>query len=426
MLTRADDSLVSRVAVGSRIITAALVVLYILAWALSPLLVKTTPSDLDIFFWPSAETVVGGHPLLIYSAHIQDSYPNANGPLGLVLLVPVAALANALGWAGNLGLRAGLTDAVVALFVLLLARETVVLIRRERGIVEWRLAAACTILFAPALWIGVIDYGHIEQPLELGLVLLAVRCVVGNRPVAAGVALGAAMLARTTALLYLIPVLLLPVATRRVTPAAKLAVAALITVAAGLAPFLIADGPAVAHSLITYRGSLPIAGGSFWLLARQTSWAGFAQHGDVYVTIVVAVILTALTLRRRPSTATTARGLLGLLTVVACCFPLFAKTVYPYYLLEPYVFGAAWWLARPGNALNWRASVPLLLTADVFLAKSAATLPFEGWGLAEGVTSSVILAVVVALVSIDVSRKPTAPQVGYPRSAQRSRGGGDA
>jgi hypothetical protein len=395
---------------ASRIGTAGLVVLYIVAWALSPLVVKTTPSDLDIYFWPSAETAVGGHPLLIYSAHIHDIYPNANGPLGLVLLVPVAAIANSLGWADNLGLRAGLTDAVVALFVLLLAHEAIVMIRRERGVVAWRLAAACSILLAPALWIGVIDYGHIEQPLELWLVLLGVGYVVSNRPLAGGVALGAAMLARTTAVLYLIPFALLPLATRRAKPATRIVVAAMITVAAGLAPFLIADGPAVAHSLVTYRGDLPVAGGSFWVLVRQTSWEGLAQHGDVYLAVAPAVVLSAVTLRRRPSTATTATGLLGLLTVVACCFPLFAKTVYPYYLLEPYVFGAAWWLARPGNALNWRASVPLLLTADVFLAKSAATLPFNGWGLAEGVTSSAILAVVVALVILDLFRTRAAAQ----------------
>jgi hypothetical protein len=393
---------------ASRIVTAGLVVLYVLAWALSPLVVKATTSDLDIYFWPSAETVVGGHPLLIYSAHIRDIYPNANGPLGLVLLVPVAGIANSLGWADNLGLRAGLTDAVVALFAVLLAHETIVLMRRERGVVEWRLAAACSILLAPALWVGVIDYGHIEQPLELWLALLAVGYVVGNRPVAGGVALGAAMLARTTALLYLIPFALLPLATPRVKPATRMVMAAVVTVAAGLAPFLIADGPAVVHSLVTYRGGLPIAGGSFWLLARQTPWEGLAQHGDVYMAIAVAAALTAVTMRRRPSMATTAAGLLGLLTVVASCFPLFAKTVYPYYLLEPYVFGTAWWLARPGSALNWRASVPLLLTADVFLAKAGATLPFNGWGIAEGVSSTAILAVVAALVSVDLFRTPAA------------------
>ena len=393
---------------GSRAGTAGLVALYVAAWALSPLVVKSTPSDLDVFFWPSAETAVSGHPLLIYSTHINDLDPNANGPLGLVLLAPIAALANAVGWADNLALRAGLTDAVVSLFVLLVAYEAVVLIGRARGAVEWRLAAACSILLAPALWIGVIDYGHVEQPLELALVLLAVGYVVSNRPVAGGVALGAAMLARTTAAFYLIPFVLLPLATRRAKPATATVGAALVTVAAGLAPFLIADGPAVAHSLVTYRADLPIGGGSVWLLVRQTPWAGLAQYGDVYVTAIVALAVTAITLRRRPSAATSTMGLLGLLTVVSSCFPLFAKTVYPYYLVEPYVFGAVWWLARPGSALNWRASVPLLLTADVFLAKAGATLPFNGWGVAEGVTSSAILALVVALVSLDLFRTPTA------------------
>jgi len=96
--------------------------------------------------------------------------------------------------------------------------------------------------------------------------------------------------------------------------------------------------------------------------------------------------------------------------------------VYPYYLLEPYVFGAAWWLARPGNALNWRASAPLLLTADVFLAKSAATLPFDGWGLAEGVTSSVILAGVVALVVLDLYRTPADAEASVSSSRSSSNG----
>jgi uncharacterized membrane protein len=411
---------------ASRAGSAPLVALYVAAWALSPLVVKTTPSDLDIYFWPSAETVVGGHPLLIYSAHTWDVYPNANGPLSLLFLAPVAALANALGWADNLGLRAGLTDAVVSLFVVLLAHEAVVLIGRARAVVEWRLAAACSILLAPALWIGVIDYGHIEQPVELWLVLLAVGYVVRDRPLAGGVALGAAVLARSTAVLYLIPFLLVPLATRRATPTIKIGVAAAVTVGAGLAPFLIADGPAVVHSLATYRDALPIAGGSFWLLARQTSWAALAQHGDIYLTIGTAVALTALATRRRSSAATTAVGLLGLLTLVACCFPLLAKTVYPYYFLEPYVFSVAWWLARPGSAFNWRASAPLLLTADVFLAQGAATLPFNGWGIAEGVASSAIIAVVAALVSIDLFRNPTPAQASPPSSRHDSGGGAHA
>jgi hypothetical protein len=50
---------------GRRAGTATLVVLYAAAWVLTSLVLKTTPSDLDLYFWPSAETVAGGHPLHI-------------------------------------------------------------------------------------------------------------------------------------------------------------------------------------------------------------------------------------------------------------------------------------------------------------------------------------------------------------------------
>jgi hypothetical protein len=394
--------------VARRAVTVGLAALYVAAWILSSLALKTRPSDLDLYFWPSAESVVGGHPLLIYSAHVQDAYPNANGPLGLLPLLPIAAVANAVGWASNLGACAALTGAVVSIFVLLLAFQAVRLVARARGGVEWRLAAACTILLAPALWIGVIDYGHVEQPIELCLLFLAIGCMLGNRPVPAGIALGAAVLARTTAALCVIPFALLPLATRRVRPAAVAVVTGAVSIALGLAPFVFADEPSVTHSLLAYRGSLPIGGGSFWVVARQTSWAGVGQYGDVYLGLGVACALIAMTLWRRPAAGTTATGLLGLLTIACACFPLFAKTVFPYYLVEPYVFGAVWWLARPGSALNWRVVVPLLLTSDVVLTKAGSTMAIGGWEVAEGLTSSAIIAVVVALVTADLFQVPRA------------------
>jgi hypothetical protein len=64
-----------------------------------------------------------GHPLLVYSAHGLDRYPNANGPLGLVPLVPIVVVANALGLANNLQVRAGMVGAVVAVFALQLGTE---------------------------------------------------------------------------------------------------------------------------------------------------------------------------------------------------------------------------------------------------------------------------------------------------------------
>jgi hypothetical protein len=386
---------------AEQVIVAGLVLAYIAIWGASALVLRQT-SDLDAFFWPSAETAAHGHPLLIYSANTIGQGPNANGPLSLLPLIPIAAIANRLGWASDVGLRAGVTDAVFAVFALMLAASAVRIIGQARGTLEWRLAAPCVFLLAPALWISVGDYGHIEQPIELWLVVLAVGFTITHRPVLAGVALGLAALTRSTALLYIIPFALLPLANHRIRRSAILLSVTAIVAAAGFAPFFIADGVNAAHSLVTYRSDEPIAGGSFWVAAFGTSWAGLAQHVGTYVVLAVAAALSATTLWRRPGVATTTAGFFGLLTIVATCFPMLSDATYPYYLLEPYVFGAIWWLARPGSALTWRSAVPLLLTVDAFLAKQGATLPFTGPGLVEGVASSTLLAMVVGLVLADL------------------------
>jgi len=392
------------VGVTSRAVTAGLGAVYVAASVVAPLILKTTPSDLDLYFWPSAETVVSGHPLLIYAAHLHDVYPNANGPLGLVPLIPIAALANALGWAGTLAGRAALAGAVVSLAVLLLAYQTVRLIETARGGLRWPLLAACTVVLAPALWIAVLDYGHVEQPLELCFTLLAIRCFLSSSNALSGIALGAAVLTRTIAGFCALPFLLVPAATGRLRTSATIAVAAAITIAVVMAPFLLADAQAVAHSLLTYRGSLPIDGGSFWIIVRDASWAGVIRTGDVYIGAAVAIALVAVTLRRNPTVARTHAGLAGLLTVASCCFPLFAKTVFPYYLLEPYLFAVLWWLSRPGNALSWRAMVPLLLTIDVFIVKGAESVAPNAWGAVASVASSSVIGLAIGLVTLDLLR----------------------
>jgi hypothetical protein len=401
---RQNDPVRRRAAIGG------LAALYIAAWTLISFALKTKPSDLDLYFWPAAETVVRGHPLLIYSAHLRDAYPNANGPLGLVPLLPMAALANALGWAGNLGARAALAGAAASIVILVLTYQAVRLVAIERRGNGQSAIVACSILLAPALWFGVIDYGHVEQPVDLGFAVLAVACVLRGQSISTGIALGAAVLARTVAAFTVIPFALLPLATRRVGPAMVAFVASVATVTVVLAPFVLTDGPAVEHSLLGYRGSLPIGGGSFWVVARQTPFAGLGKYGDVYLAVAVACLLVAIILRRRPATVTSPAGLLGLLTVATACFPLFAKTVYPYYLVEPYVFSALWWLARPGSARNWRVLVPVLLTADVFLAKAGTTLPIGGSWVAEGLASSAIIAGTAALVSMDLFHSPKVAQ----------------
>jgi hypothetical protein len=398
---------VSTIGRGKWIVTGGLILLYVAAWAAASRVFDTQQSDLDLFFWPSAETAANGHVLQVYSAHSLASYPNANGPLGLLPLIPIVILANHLGWANDITLRAALSNATFAIFALLLAFWSLRLIERARGGLEWRVAASCVFLVAPALWIAVANYGHIEQPVELWLVAVAAGLALTKRYALGGVVLGLALITRTTALLYVIPFVSLPLAGRRIMPSTTVLGLTAITAVVGLLPFYLANGPNVVHSLITYRGDLPIGGGSFWVITLGTPLAGLAQHGDVYLIVGVAALATIVTVWLRPAAATTTAGFFGLLTVVAACFPMLAKTVLPYYLLEPYTFAAIWWLARPGSALNWRLAVPFLLTVDVFVAKWGVTLPFTGLGLVEGVVSSAILAAVIAMVVTDLLRART-------------------
>jgi hypothetical protein len=392
------------VPVKSRAVTVGLGAVYVAASTVSPLVLKTTPSDLDLYFWPSAEAVVAGHPLLIYSTAPHAIFFNDNGPVGLIQLVPIAALANVLGWAGSLAGRAALTGAVVSLVVLLLAYQFVGFIGTARGGVRRPLAVACAVLLAPALWIAILDYGHVEQPIELCLVLLAMTSFLGKRNALTGIALGAAVLTRTIAGFCAIPLVLAPLAVRRFRPTVTVVLAAVMTIGVGIAPFVLADAQAATHSLVTYRGDLPIGGGSFWIIARDTPWASLVRNGDVYLGAAVAITLVAITLRRNPGVASTHTGLIGLVTIASCCFPLFAKTVFPYYLLEPYVFSAIWWLARPGTALNWRAAVPVLLTLDVFIVKAALISPHSAWDVAASLVSSATVGVALALVTVDLLR----------------------
>jgi len=409
--------------VTSRGLTAGLGVLYVAASTLAPLVLKTTPSDLDLYLWPEAQVIAGGHPLLVYATYDHALYQNDNGPLGLIPLLPVVALANALGWAGSLTGRAALAGAVASLFVLLLSYQAVRFTVAARGEARWPLAIAATVLLAPALWIAILDYGHVEQPVELCLVLFAITCSLRGHDVLSGVAFGAAILARTIAGFCLIPLLVVDVAKRRNRAAATLVLATLVTVAVGVTPFVLANEPAVAHALITYRAGLPIGGGSFWIVARGTSWAGVVRSADVYVGAAVAIALVVLMVWRRPLIGATHAGMFGLVTIASCCVPLFAKTAFPYYLFEPYVFAVLWWLARPATPLSWRFAVPLMLTINVFIVMAATTSPFSAAGAAESVIASVVVCACIALVMLDLLRAPdVSPAIRAVRETPRPRG----
>lgn len=399
----------------ARLLLGLLAVLYIGAWMASPVVTNSTLSDLDRFFWPAAEAMLHGSALHVYSLPGLAFYPVANGPLGLIALLPAAAVANALGIARDVHAHAVFGGAVVGIFSLLMSYEALRLILEARARIEWPFAASLVFLAAPALWIGVADFGHIEQPLELWLVLAAGRRALGRHYILAGMLLGLGLLTRTTAVLSIIPFAAIALADVRWRATTKMIAAAAVTAAVGIAPFLIADGASTIYSLLGYRGALRIAGGTAWFALAGSPVASLVQHGDSYIVVVAAVATTAFVSWRRPQTGRSPAGLTGLLTIAALCFPALAKTSYPYYLIEGYVFSAVWWLARAGSAWNWRVIAPFLITSDVFLGKWAETIPAAGTPYVQaGIASSAVLAFVAVLIAYDLLRDPIAPPL--PRS----------
>ena len=364
------------------------VVPYVALWAIVGLL-PIQPTDLDIFFWPSAKVAVEGHPLLVYSASGQDAYPNANGPVALLPLSLVGLVAHALGWLDSMHERRAMALAVFSLFVLLMAREAVNAIERLRGsrLSPYpRLLLAAVLALSPPVWQSVAGYGHIEQPIEIWLLLVAARLLQADRTLTAGLAFGLALLSRSPAVMQSIPFAL---ASWQHGPRrfALLFATTGVTGAAVLLPFLLADPADVIHSLFTYRGGLPVGAGSVWSLTHGGGLQPVVQHWDV-AAIAAVVIAANLWLASRPGLDET--RLFAGMTLTAACFALLAKTVWPYYFFEVFVFGTVWAAGR------WRADEtplrlvlpPIILSALGMVAEvgSAQGLPdvaieIEGVGM---------------------------------------------
>ena len=111
--------------------------------------------------------------------------------------------------------RDALTVGPFAVFTLLLAHEAVLAVEAGRGEPTRRLLVAAVFLLAPPLWVALVGFGHIEQPLELWLILLGVRLQGRGAPLWAGVCLGLAVMTRSVAAVCLLPLVLALLADRR-------------------------------------------------------------------------------------------------------------------------------------------------------------------------------------------------------------------
>jgi hypothetical protein len=366
---------------------------YVAVWFLAGFL-PIVPTDLDLYFWPSAKVAIAGHPLMVYAVGGHQAYPNANGPLSLVPLTAVGALLREFGWLDAFQPRRAIAFAIFSLFILGMAREGVAAIERLRGSRldgRPRILAYAALALGGPLWQSVAGYGHIEQAMEVWLALLAVRWLNRGWAVRAGIAVGLMLLARTAAALLCVPLVL---AAWRKGPAAAaglLAVAAL-TALAGLTPFLVADPADVLHSLLTYRGSLQIGAGSIWSIAHGGPLEAVGQHFDIVFVAALAFALN-LWLASRRDGFTEQRVFAGM-ALTAASLALLAKTVWPYYLMEAYVFATVWAIGRwsKGDGLFALLLPPVAISVFGLLAEFGSTPGLQrGPVEVEGVTMFILL-----------------------------------
>jgi len=398
----------------TRIATWALGAAYAAAWAIAGWLWTGPLNDIDYFFLPAVRIALSGHPLLIYTVRLGDVIANDNGPLGLVPLTAVAAVASRFGWLDDPRLFRMLVLAVFSIFSLLMAREAVVAIDRLRGMSLAglsRVLAYGVFVASPTLLNGVLGYGHIEQPMTLWLVLLAVRLIGSGRSTGAGITFGLAILTRSLAALPMIPLGVLLLARGRWRAAILLGTSAAVVVTLGLFPFVLADPKDTIYSLLTHRGNLPVGGGSIWQLAVGTPYQWVPQRADVLFVLGLAVLMSLIVIVPRPDLEPSSRDFYGLLALTALALPLLAKSVWPYYFLDAYVFGAVWWLGQAG-ALAWGrrligASIPVIASLGTFFTEYEMDASQARIRLPEGVAMGVVLSVLAVALIVRLRRRWT-------------------
>jgi hypothetical protein len=372
----------------------------------------SVPTDLDISFWPSAQIALEGRPFLVYAPSGFLEYPNANGPLSLVPLTAVGAVVRALGLMDALQPRRAVAFAVFSLFILAMAREGVAAIERLRGRrlnTRPRLLAYGALALGSPLWQSLAGFGHIEQAMEVWLGLLSIRWLNRGWALRAGIALGLMMLARSAAGVLSLPLVFY--AWRQGVPrAAGLLAAAAVTGFAGLLPFLIADPADLVRSLFTYRGNLPVGAGSIWSVTRGTPLQSVGQHSDIVFVAVLALVLNLWLATRRGGF--TEHRLFAGMALTTACLALLAKTVWPYYLMEAYVFGTIWAIGR------WRAGEgflslllpPVAISALGLIAEYGSTAGLRpGLVAAEGVVMFLLLGALMVWMARTAGRPVEAP-----------------
>ena len=327
-------------------------------------------TDFDVATWPAVQQVLHGHPLhiyepsktIIYAAH-GPRVSFDHGPISLLPLSVAGLIVTLLGWAGEIRVDRAAALATSAIFALLMAREAVAIISDARGLplpALRRLITMAALVLVPALGLGI--YTHVELPIGMWLYLRSFRDLSRGHVVRSGLEAALAVMSRTTVVLLVLPLGI--VILRQLGRRAALLWGAVLagTVAVVMMPFIVADPEAVWSAFVVVRGHIAVGYGSFLVLAAHTPLESLAQHGDVVLIGVGVLVVLWLTRRTLADAPVNSTDVLGVVAAVALCFPLFSKTSFAYYLLEPSVLTIIWLLStRPSPRRSYIGTAAAVL-----------------------------------------------------------------
>jgi len=208
----------------------------------------------------------------------------------------------------------------------------------------------------------------------------------------------------------MIPLGLLLVARGRWRALIAMGGSAVVTITFGLFPFALADRSDTIYSLVTHRAQLPVGGGSFWQLVVGTPYQWLPQRWDVLFVLGLVVLLSLIVIAGRRDLEPSSPDVYALLALTALALPLLAKSVWPYYYLDAYVFGAVWLLGQAEPlALRRRLvgiTVPLVAVLGTFLTEYEMPSSAARTRLVEGVAMGLILSVLTVALVVRLRRPP--------------------
>lgn len=252
--------------------------------------------DLPGWFVPAAKLILAGRPLEMYGIRADvmgTPAPVEHGPLTILFYAPFVAVAEAFGSVDFFQIGALFPLAGVVVVDCVMAYQAAQATRDlAPDISEQQLFGLSTlILFSPLLWFSSVWLVHLESLLTL-LLITSVRLLSRRRVLAAGAALGAALLVKHSAALAVGPLLLILALTGPRGLAVRAGAVAAAVVAGGLLPFAVAAPSDFWFNFVGYEALKPIYGLTIWKALYDSGLEPLVMQLDSLVIGLLAVLST--------------------------------------------------------------------------------------------------------------------------------------